>query len=104
MKRTLCALLACLPVAAFAYPIEVEKRYNGSEITYTTDDIDHNMGSINVYNLGEARAECTVRFTNGPETPKIRRAVIEGGKSVYLTAKFNRSIIRLRIGLTCKPA
>ncbi|WP_165667094.1 S-Ena type endospore appendage [Metapseudomonas otitidis] len=104
MKTTmLCTLLACLPGVALAYPIEVEKQYNGAEISYQANDIDHNMGAITVYNLGGTRAECTARFVNGPETPRVRRSVIAPGESVSLTAKFNRSIIRLRVGLTCKP-
>lgn len=103
MKKLCCALFALLPALAFAYPIEVEKQYNGAEITYDTTDISDNLAAINIRNLGEATAECKAVFVNGPETPKVRKAIIEGGKSAYLTSNFNRAVIKLRIKLTCNP-
>ncbi|WP_044871540.1 hypothetical protein [Pseudomonas sp. LFM046] len=103
MKKLCCAVFALLPALAFAYPIEVEKQYNGAEIVYDTTDIDNRLAAINVQNVGEVTAECKVVFVNGPETPKVRKAVIEGGKSAYLTSNFNRAIIKLRIKLTCNP-
>ncbi|AYF87727.1 MULTISPECIES: 3-phosphoglycerate kinase [unclassified Pseudomonas] len=103
MKKLCCALLVVLPTLAFAYPIEVEKQYNGAELVYDTTDIDNNLAAINIQNVGGTTAECKVVFVNGPETPKVRKAVIESGKSAYLTANFNRAIIKLRIKLTCNP-
>lgn len=103
MKKLCCAVFALLPVLAVAYPIEVEKQYNGAEIVYDTTDIADNLAAINIQNIGGTTAECKVVFVNGPETPKVRKALIESGKSAYLTATFQRSVIRLRIKLTCKP-
>lgn len=103
MKKLCCALFALLPTLAFAYPIEVEKQYNGAEIVYDTNDVADNLAAINVQNVGGAPAECKVVFVNGPETPKVRKAIIESGKSAYLTATFQRSVIKLRIKLTCNP-
>ncbi|BAU73489.1 hypothetical protein [Metapseudomonas furukawaii] len=103
MKKRCCALIALLPALAFAYPIEVEKQVNGAEIVYDTTDIDNNLAAINIQNIGGSTAECRVVFVNGPETPKVRKAVIEAGKSAYLTANFNRAVIKLRIKLTCNP-
>ena len=34
MNRLCCVLLAMLPLSAFAYPIEVEKKYEGVQIDY----------------------------------------------------------------------
>ncbi|WP_271411449.1 3-phosphoglycerate kinase [Pseudomonas sp. Q1-7] len=103
MKKLCCAVFALLPALAVAYPIEVEKQYNGAEIVYDTTDIADNLAAINIQNIGGTTAECKVVFVNGPETPKVRKALIESGKSAYLTATFQRSVIRLRIKLTCKP-
>ena len=103
MKRLCCALFALLPATLFAaYPIEVEKQLNGAEVSYTTQDIDHNLGSISLYNYGRAQARCTAVFRNGPEAPRTRKAVIEPGDTANMTVKFTRSIIRLRIKLTCE--
>ncbi|MBU3057018.1 3-phosphoglycerate kinase [Pseudomonas indica] len=102
MKRICCALIALLPSAVFAaYPIEVEKQLNGAEVSYTTQDIDHDLGAITLSNLGQSTARCTAVFRNGPETPRTRKAVLKPGQTLNLTAKFTRSIIKLRIQLTC---
>lgn len=103
MKNYCCAVLACLPLTAFAYPIEVEKQLNGAEVSATTVEIDHNMGAVRLYNYGQAAAECSAIFRNGPETPRTRKASLAAGQSHNLTYKSNRSIIRLRIELTCEP-
>ncbi|PZP23023.1 MULTISPECIES: 3-phosphoglycerate kinase [Pseudomonas] len=102
MKTMLFALAALMPLSCLAaYPIEVEKQLNGAEITYSTQDIDYNMGAISLTNRGATEATCTLVFRNGPEAPRTRKASIEPGKTVNLTAKFARSIIRLRIQMTC---
>ncbi|MBA1232535.1 3-phosphoglycerate kinase [Pseudomonas viridiflava] len=104
MNRVCCALLAMLPLTAFAYPIEVEKQYQGVKIDYVTHDIDQDIGSISVNNFGDVDAKCSVVFVNGPEAPRTRRVQVAAGKSAEVTAKFNRSIIKLRIKLNCQPA
>jgi len=101
MKKICCALLALLPLTAFAYPIEVEKQLNGAEVSYTTLDVDQDLGAIMLYNLGQTPAQCTAVFRNGPEAPRTRKALIEAGQSANLSVKFNRNIIKLRIKLTC---
>ncbi|WP_322978575.1 3-phosphoglycerate kinase [Pseudomonas sp. C11] len=104
MKRTSCLLLlACLPLGAHAYPIELEKQLNGAEVSATTQDIDHNMAGLMLYNYGQKDAECTAVFRNGPEAPRTRRTSLQAGASNNMTAKFTRSVIRLRIDLTCNP-
>ena len=103
MKKLCCALFALLPTLVLAYPIEVEKQYNGAEIVYDTTDIASNMAAINIQNVGGTAAECKAVFVNGPETPKVRKAVIESDKSAYVTANFTRAVIKLRIKLTCNP-
>ena len=101
MKKFCCVLLAMLPVSAFAYPIEVEKHLTGVSVDYTSYDTDYNLGSINLNNYGDTAADCTVVFINGPESPRTRRVQIPAKSSVDSSAKFTRSIIKLRIKLTC---
>lgn len=101
MKNYCFVLLAMLPLTALAFPVEVEKQLNGAEVSVTTQDIDSNMGAIMLYNYGQADAECTAVFRNGPEAPRKRKATVAAGQSQSLTYKSNRSIIRLRVELTC---
>ncbi|MVW76200.1 3-phosphoglycerate kinase [Pseudomonas xionganensis] len=101
MKSICCVLLALLPLTAFAYPIDVERQMNGAEVSVTPQEIDHNMAALLLYNYGASAAECTAVIRNGPESPRTRKVAIEPGASSNITAKFTRSIIRLRIKLDC---
>lgn len=65
-EKIICLLLACMPLAAHAYPIEVEKQFNGAEVSATTQEIDHNMAALMLYNYGQSEAECSAVFQNGP--------------------------------------
>lgn len=104
MKPLCCALLTLLPLTAMAYPIEVEKQFDGVKVDYTAHDVFHDIGSITINNYGDVDARCSVIFRNGPEAPRTRRVQVAAGKSVDVTSKFNRSIIKLRITLSCQPA
>jgi hypothetical protein len=101
MKKICCALIALLPLSAFAYPIEVEKQLNGAEVSVTTQEIDHNMGAALLYNYGQTDAHCKAVFRNGPEVPRTRKVLLAAGQNSNMTVKFARSIIKLRIQLTC---
>lgn len=101
MKKLCCALLSLLPLYALAYPIELEKQLNGAEVSASTQEIDHNMAAVLLYNYGQADAECTGVFRNGPETPRTRKTVLAAGQNGNMTVKFTRSIIKLRVQLTC---
>lgn len=104
MKKFCCVVvLAMLPLSAFAYPIDVEKDLNGMKIDYNTYDTDNDIGSIQVNNYGDTDATCKVVFSNGPEAPRTRNIEVATGKHKNATAKFTRSIIKLRIKLTCTP-
>lgn len=103
MKKICVVLLALLPLTAMAYPIDVEKTIEGVKLDYTTYDTDRDIGSINLNNYGEVAAQCKVTFRNGPEAPRVRRVQVPAKKSVDVTAKFNREIIKLRITLACTP-
>lgn len=103
MKKICCAVLALLPLTAFAYPIDVEKHLNGLSIDYTAYDTDADIGSIQVNNYGNTDAACTVVFRSGPEAPRTRKIEVAAGKFKNVTAKFNRNVIKLRVELTCKP-
>lgn len=101
MRKICCVLLAMLPLTAWAYPIEVEKQLNGLAIDYKTFDTDTDIGTIEVNNYGKTDALCTVVFRNGPEAPRTRKLDLAAGQSKNASVKFTRSIIRLRLDLTC---
>ena len=103
MKKWCAVLLVCLPFGAMAYPIEVEKDTDGVKVDYTAYDTAYDIGAITVNNYGQVPAACKLTFRNGPEAPRVRRVNVPAGKSVDVTAKFNRQIIKLRIALSCKP-
>jgi hypothetical protein len=98
-----CALLALLPLTAFAYPIDVQKKLNGLSIDYNAFDTDTDMASIQVNNFGRTDAICKVVFNNGPEAPRTRNIEVPAGKHTNATAKFSRTIIKMKIDLTCNP-
>ena len=101
MKRIVCLLCALLPLGVQAYPIELSRQLNGAEVSASTQAIDHNMAALQLYNYGQAAAECSAVFRNGPEAPRTRRALLAPGASSNLTIKFTRSVVRLRVELTC---
>ncbi|QZP35850.1 3-phosphoglycerate kinase [Pseudomonas sp. DR48] len=98
-----CMLLAMLPLTAFAYPVDVQKKLNGMSIDYNAYDTDSDIASIQVNNYGTTDANCTVVFNNGPEAPRTRKIEVPAGKHKNATAKFTRTIIKMRIDLTCLP-
>lgn len=101
MKKIFCLLFVLLPLGAQAYPIELEKQLNGAEVSASAQEIDHNMAALMLYNYGQSEAECSAVFRNGPEAPRTRRTLLAPGASNNMTVKFTRSVIRLRISLTC---
>lgn len=103
MRKFCCALIALLPLTAQAYPIELEKQLNGAEISASSREIDHNMAAVVVQNYGQTAASCKAVFRNGPEAPRTRSVNLAAGQSGNLTVKFARSIIRLRVQVTCEP-
>jgi len=103
MKKFCCALLAMLPLSAFAYPIDVDKDINGVQIDYTSHDTTYDIGNITLNNYGSVPAKCSVIFRNGPEAPRTRRVQLDPKSSVDVSAKFNREIIKLYIKLKCEP-
>ncbi|MHC8310469.1 3-phosphoglycerate kinase [Pseudomonas sp. GT1P32] len=103
MKKFCCVVLAMLPLTAFAYPIDVQKQLNGLDIDYNAYDTDTDIASIQVNNFGSTDAVCKVVFNNGPEAPRTRNIEVAAGKHKNATAKFNRTIIKMRIDLSCTP-
>jgi len=103
MKKICVLVLAMLPLTAFAYPIDVQKQLNGLSIDYNAFDTDTDIASIQVNNYGSTDASCKVVFNNGPEAPRTRNIEVAAGKHKTATAKFNRSIIKMRINLSCTP-
>ncbi|HAL68094.1 MAG TPA: 3-phosphoglycerate kinase [Pseudomonas sp.] len=101
MKKYCAALLLCLPVIAFAYPIDMEKHMDGVKVDATAYDTAYDLGAITLENYGQVPAACKVTFRNGPEAPRVRRVNVPAGKRADVTAKFNRQIIKLRISVKC---
>ena len=103
MKKFCCVVLAMLPLTAFAYQIDVEKQLNGLSMDYNAYDTDSDIATLQVNNYGSTDAICKVVFNNGPEAPRTRNIEVAAGKHKNATAKFSRSIIKMRIQLTCTP-
>ena len=82
MKNMCAFLLLALPLTALAYPIDVSKQLNGSEVSATAVQIDHNMVGLLLENYGQADASCVARFANGPESPRVRKATLSAGKPI----------------------
>lgn len=95
--------LSVLPLTAMAFPIELEKTLNGAEVSASSQEVDFNMGAVQLYNYGKAAAECSAVFRNGPEAPRTRKVTLAPGKDALLTGKFTSQVIKMRIKVTCKP-
>ena len=52
MKRIICCALLLMPLLAQAFPKEIEKQLNGSEISASVIAIDHNLAGLQLYNYG----------------------------------------------------
>ena len=102
MKNLTIGLLLVLPTAALAFPFEVEKQLNGAEIAVDTLDLGNNMASVSLSNYGTRGAICKVRFRNGPEAPRTRKAHVPAGESAHLTARLNNAVIKMRVKVECK--
>ncbi len=103
MKKLILIGSLLLPVAAFAFPIEVEKELNGAEIDVQTSDLGNNMASVSLQNYGQRDAVCKARFRNGPESPRTRKARVVAGETAHLTARFSTTVIKMRVRVECKP-
>ncbi|MFL1557122.1 3-phosphoglycerate kinase [Pseudomonas sp. O64] len=103
MRKFCCVLLALLPMSAFAYPIDVTKKIDDVKVDYIASDVDGDISSIRLNNYGTNDAQCSVTFSNGPESPRTRKVTVQAGKSTNTTVKFSRAIIKMRIALVCAP-
>ena len=102
MKNIIIILSLLFPVAVFAFPFEVEKQLNGAEVEVETLDLGNNMAAVTLKNYGQAAAVCKVRFRNGPEVPHTRKARLAAGEIAHLTARFNTTVIKMRVQVECK--
>ncbi len=104
MNRWCIAMFAGLPLAALAYPIDVEMTPGDTQIDYSAHDIAADLASLTLVNVGENAVRCTATFNNGPEMPRIRRALLAPGETTHLTVKLHRQVVRLRIDVQCVTA
>jgi hypothetical protein len=108
MKKMIAVACIALPMSAFsvsalAFPIELEKTLNGAEVSASTQEVDFNMGAVQLVNYGRAAAECSAVFRNGPEAPRTRKVTLQPGQDALLTGRFTAQVIKMRIKVTCKP-
>jgi hypothetical protein len=104
MIRCCAVVLALLPAVAVAYPIDVEKTLNDTDILVTAHDTDYDLGAVTLQNYGTQAAQCNVRFRNGPEPVRTRKVTVAAGKSADVSVNFKRSIIKLRVQVHCEPS
>ncbi|QEY58634.1 3-phosphoglycerate kinase [Pseudomonas sp. C27(2019)] len=101
--RKLTLLLALMfPVAVLAFPFDVEKTLNGAQIAVDTLALSDNLASASLSNYGQRDAVCKVRFRNGPEAPRTRKTRVRAGETAHVTARFNSTVIRMRVNVECK--
>jgi len=103
MKKAIMLLALLFPLVAQAFPFEVEKQLNGAEIDVQTLDLGNNMAAVTLQNYGQRAAVCKVRFRNGPEVPRTRKARLDAGETAHLTANFKSTVIRMRVRVECQP-
>ncbi|HZJ95680.1 MAG TPA: 3-phosphoglycerate kinase [Thiopseudomonas sp.] len=102
MKRISAMLVLLLPSLALAFPFEVEQQLNGAEVDVQTMDLGNNMAAVSLQNYGQRTAVCKVRFRSGPEAPRTRKAKVKSGESAHVTARFNSTVIRMRVRVECQ--
>lgn len=104
MIKCCVVVLAMLPGVCFAYPIDVQKQLDDTDILVTAHDTAPDMAAVTLQNYGARAAQCSVRFRNGPEPVRTRRVSVAAGASADAVASFKRSILRLRIEVQCQPS
>ncbi len=102
MRKLTLLVTLLFPMAAFAFPFEVEKTLNGTEIAVDTLALSDNLASASLANYGQRDAICKVRFRNGPEAPRTRKARVAAGETAHVTARFNSTVIKMRVNVECK--
>jgi|SRR5690554_3514499 len=102
MRKIGAILLLLLPSIALAFPFEVEQQLNGAEVDVQTMDLGNNMAAVSLQNYGQSAAVCKVRFRSGPEAPRTRKAQLDAGETAHLTARFNSTVIRMRVRVECQ--
>lgn len=101
MRKYITALLLLVPMIAQGYPFAVEQQLNGTEIAIDTLDLGNNTASVSLHNYGRQAALCKVRFRNGPELPRTRKAQVAAGETVHLTARSSTTVIKMRVNVEC---
>lgn len=102
MKKIITLLALLSPLAVQAFPFDVEKELNGTEINIQTLDLGDNTASVTLTNYGEVDTICRVRFRNGPEVPRVRQATLAAGETANLVVTFSSMVIRMRVSVDCK--
>lgn len=80
MIKCCVVVLALLPGVCFAYPIDVQKQLDDTDILVTAHDTAPDMAAVTLQNYGARAAQCSVRFRNGPEPVRTRRSASPQGR------------------------
>lgn len=104
MYRLIAALaLLLLSQAAAAFPIDLEVDAEGLDLEAVVHT-DGLLAVVQVTNHEQAAIRCTARFFAGPDRGRTRRAIIEPGHSASLSWAPRRTVVRLRVELSCQMA
>jgi hypothetical protein len=96
------ALLALLASGVAAFPIDLEMEQEFERLGAVVVS-DGRLAVVRVTNGEEFAVRCDAVFHNGPEIGRVRRAIIEPAGSEALSWMPRRTVVRLRVELSCEP-
>jgi len=102
MRKLLPTLLcALLPAVAAAFPTELV--VTGDLRVGAAIFNDGRVAIVRVANQEDFAVRCQAVFNNGPEVSRSRRTVIEPGEEGSMHWMPRRTVVRLRVELSCAP-
>jgi hypothetical protein len=99
MKRLIAPLLALAPLAANAYPIDVDVVSEGLDVSVESVEQDGST-IIHLINHEPVALRCSANFNAGVESRR-RTAIIGPGKGQTLKFSPRREVVRMRVRVEC---
>lgn len=96
------ALLALITSGVAAYPIDLEMEQDFERLGAMVVS-DGRLAVVRVTNGEQFAVRCDAVFHNGPEIGRVRRAIIEPEGTEALSWMPRRTVVRLRVELSCEP-